>query len=213
MFSGIVAGMYRVCSIERTNSVQRFVIDLNCLTQHLEIGASVSVNGVCLTVVTLDDGLVSFQVIQATLNHTNLRFLSAGSLVNVERSLKLGDELGGHVLSGHIADVVEVVRMRETAQDSSIEFVVSELWRKYCHTKGFVALDGVSLTLASFNHESGIGVVNLIPETQKRTTLGSAITGTRLNLEVDPTTLAVVDTVERRLQAMRSVMDVPKDES
>ena len=208
MFSGIVTGTYQVCSIERTNSIERLVVDLNSLTQHLEMGASVAVNGVCLTVVAVDHGLVSFEVIQATLNQTNLRFLSAGSMVNVERAMKLGDELGGHILSGHIADVVEVVHMQETSHECSIEFVVPELWRKYCHAKGFVALDGVSLTLASFNYESGMGVVNLIPETLRRTTLSSATTGTLLNFEVDPTTLTVVDSVERRLQAMCSMMDV-----
>ncbi|MYF38482.1 MAG: riboflavin synthase subunit alpha [Gammaproteobacteria bacterium] len=201
MFSGIVAGAFKVRSCTTTNGIQRLVLELRDLTKNLEIGASVAVNGVCLTAVAVEDALVSFEVIQATLNQTNLRFLSPNDYVNVERSAKLGDEIGGHLLSGHIADVAEVVQARQSAMERSISFIVPEEWRNYFHTKGYIALDGVSLTIASFNHETGVGVVNLIPETLRLTTLQNVQTSTLLNFEVDPTTLAVVDSIERLLES------------
>ena len=213
MFSGIVAACCPVHLIEQQNSIHRLTLDLTDLTQNLEVGASVAINGVCLTVVVVDDLLVSFEVIRATLNQTNLRLLSAGSLVNVERSIRLGDEVGGHLLSGHVADVVEVVQVHRSSPEHRIEFVVPEHWRKYFHTKGYIALDGVSLTLAFFDHESGRGVVNLIPETLRRTTLSTVSTGMLLNFEVDPTTLAVVDTVERMLQSVSKTRDEPNTQS
>lgn len=213
MFSGIVAASCKVRSIEQKNGIHRLTLDFTGLTQDLEVGASVAINGVCLTVVSLDDLIVSFEVVQATRNQTNLRFLSAGSLVNVERSIRLGDEIGGHLLSGHVADVVEVVQVEPSSNEPRIEFVVPKRWRKYFHTKGYIALDGVSLTLASFDYESGRGVVNLIPETLRRTTLSTVSIGMLLNFEVDPTTLAVVDTVERMLQSLPRIVDVPKTHS
>ncbi|MYD46145.1 MAG: riboflavin synthase subunit alpha [Gammaproteobacteria bacterium] len=213
MFSGIVTASCRVHSIEQKNGVHRLTLDLTDLTHNLEVGGSVAINGVCLTVVAIDDMFVGFEVVQATRNLTNLRFLSSGSLVNVERSIRLGDEIGGQVLSGHIAGVVEVVKAHTSSSESRIEFVVPRLWRKYFHTKGFIALDGVSLTLAEFDCESGLGVVNLIPETLRRTTLSTVSTGTLLNFEVDPTTLAVVDTVERMLQSVSKTMDRPRPQS
>ena len=207
MFSGIVAGTYQVHSVELSNGIQRLIVDLIGLTRGLEIGASVAINGVCLTAVTIDDAYVSFDVVPATLDQTNLRLLSRGSFVNAERSLNVGDEIGGHLLAGHIADVVKVGMVQQSSIECSITFVVPEAWRRYCHTKGFIALDGVSLTLAEFDHETGIGVVHLIPETLRRTTLCNATKGTLLNFEVDPTTLAVVATVERMLQSMSHSMD------
>ncbi|MXZ56602.1 MAG: riboflavin synthase subunit alpha [Gammaproteobacteria bacterium] len=207
MFSGIVSACCQVHSIEEENGVHRLTLDLTGLTQNLEVGASVAINGVCLTVVAVDDSLVSFEMVEATRIQTNLRLLSTGNLVNVERSIRLGDEIGGHLLSGHIADVIEVVQAQPTASEQRIEFVVPRSWRKYFHTKGYIALDGVSLTLASFDHETGKGVVNLIPETLRRTTLRTVSTGSLLNFELDPTTLAVVDTVERMLQSASMTED------
>ncbi len=207
MFSGIVSSRCQVCSIEEENGVHRLTLDLTGLTQNLEVGASVAINGVCLTVVAVDDSVVSFEIVEATRIQTNLRHLSAGNLVNVERAIRLGDEIGGHLLSGHVADVVEVVQTHPSTKERRIEFVVPRPWRKYFHTKGYIALDGVSLTLASFDRETGIGVVNLIPETLRRTTFGAVSTGRLLNFEVDSTTLAVVDTVERMLQSASKTVD------
>ena len=169
-----------------------------------------AVNGVCLTVVSVNDKLVSFDVVQATINQTNLQFLSSRSVVNVERSIKFGDEIGGHLLSGHIADLVTVVEVHNGPPANRISFMIPTEWRKYFHNKGFIALDGVSLTLAAFDFETGLGVVNLIPETVKRTNFGKVANGSQLNLEVDPVTLAVVDSVERRLQQVHSMQDFSK---
>ena len=210
MFSGIVAASREVLSIDQKNGIHRLTLDLTGLTQHLEVGASVAINGVCLTVVAIDDIFVSFEIVQATYNQTNLPLLSPATLVNVERSIQLGDEIGGHLLAGHIAGVVTVLRVQTSSNEHSVEFVVPEPWRKYCHTKGYIALDGVSLTLASFDYETGTGIVNLIPETLRRTTLRTVAKGKLLNFEVDPTTLAIVDTVERILQSKPITIDEPK---
>ena len=213
MFSGIVAAACQVRSIEQKNGIHQLTVDLTGLKHNLEIGASVAINGVCLTVVAVEDLSVSFEVVHETHKLTNLRLLSDGSLVNVERSIRLGDEIGGHLLSGHIADVVEVVQVQKSSDERRVEFIVPRNWRKYFHTKGYIALDGVSLTLASFDHKSGKGVVNLIPETLRRTTLSNVTVGTLLNFEVDPTTLAVVDTVERMLQSVSKTMNEQKTQS
>ncbi len=213
MFSGIVAAACQVRSIEQKSGIHRLTLDLTGLTHNLEIGASVAINGVCLTVAAVEDLSVSFEVVQETHNLTNLRLLSTSKLVNVERSIRLGDEIGGHLLSGHIAGVVEVVQVQAASNEHGIEFIVPTFWRKYFHTKGYIALDGVSLTLASYDHKSGKGVVNLIPETLRRTTLSNVTVGTLLNFEVDSTTLAVVDTVERMLQSASMTMSEQKTQS
>lgn len=201
MFTGIVAGTYIVHSVKQPSEdrSRRISITLTDLTENLAIGGSVAINGVCLTVVSITGDQVSFDVIPATLRQTNLRFLSSGSPVNIERSLKLGDEVGGHFLSGHIADLARVEQVNKTPQEWSLTVEIPPKWRKYCQTKGFIALDGVSLTIALFDHDRGLGTVHLIPETLNRSTLGQVSVGSLLNFEVDPMTLAIVDTVERQL--------------
>jgi riboflavin synthase len=120
--------------------------------------------------------------------------------VNVERSLKFGDEIGGHVLSGHVADVVTVAQIDTGANERTIWFDVAAQWLPYLFHKGFVALDGASLTIAQVDRTRGRIAVSLIPETIVRTTLGRVVVGDRVNLEVDAQTQAIVSTVERLMR-------------
>ncbi len=195
MFTGIAHGKYRAKISKQSDGILKLTIDLDSYGEDLTIGASVAINGVCLTVVSISAGVASFDVGTETARISNLGELSDGSYVNVERSFRVGDEVGGHILSGHVADVVMVESNTRNGSESLLEFRVPEAWRQYVMSKGFIALNGCSLTVAEFDRESGIGSINLIPETLRRTTFDEVTKGDRLNLEVDSQTQAVVDTV------------------
>jgi riboflavin synthase len=147
----------------------------------------------------VDGGDVSFDVIRETLGLTNLGALRVGDRVNVERSFRVGEEVGGHILSGHVSGIAELCEVESGENERNLHFTVPAGLMKYLLHKGFVALDGASLTIASVDRErSRIGVC-LIPETVERTTLGNIAPGAPVNLEVDAQTQAIVDTVERVL--------------
>jgi len=201
MFTGIVQGLCPVVRVEDQTNLRRIAVELADLAAGVQKGASVSINGTCLTVTGEEPGgVLTFDIIRETLGLTNLGSLTEGTLVNVERSFRVGDEVGGHILSGHVADTVRVVRVDQADNLRELHFGVNAQWMKYLHHKGFVALDGASLTLASVDPERQEIVVSLIPETIERTTLGRVTEGSLVNLEIDAQTQAVVDTVERMLQ-------------
>jgi len=201
MYTGIVQGLCEVAALEDVSNLRRLRIDAGALAEGAQLGASVAVNGTCLTVTAVEDGVLAFDVIQETLRLTNLGDLVPGTRVNVERSYRIGDEVGGHVLSGHVSDVVRVQRVETSENVRDVYFDVNPRWIKYLPYKGFVALDGASLTIASVDPSAAVISVSLIPETIERTTLGSCAAGDRINLEVDSQTRAVVDTVERILSS------------
>lgn len=174
-------------------------IDLANLAEGLQLGASVAVNGCCVTAATSNGPAVRFDLIRETLATTNLGDLRPGSLVNVERALRIGDELGGHLLSGHVSATVPVVEDRAEPGYRRLTVRIPGFWMRYLSLKGFVALNGASLTVAELDREASTISVSLIPETLMRTTFGNIHVGDRLNLEVDPQTQAVVDTVRSML--------------
>jgi riboflavin synthase len=199
MFTGIVQGLCRVHSVEEEPALRRLSVDLGDLGAGLELGASVAVNGTCLTVTAVDAGIVRFDVIRETLERTNLGALHAGSAVNVERSFRIGDEVGGHILSGHVSGVAEVARVETGPNERNVYLKVPAGLMKYLTFKGYIALDGASLTIARLDSAACEVGVCLIPETINRTTLGSAVTGDPINLEVDQQTQTIVETIERLL--------------
>jgi len=199
MFTGIVQGLCRVAGVVDEPGLRRLRIDLGELALGLETGASVAVNGTCLTATQIDAGRVGFDLIRESADRSNLGAIRAGELVNVERSLKFGDEIGGHVLSGHVADTVVVAQIDAGTNERTVWFDVAPQWLPYLFHKGFVALDGASLTLARVDRQRTRIAVSLIPETIARTTLGRVGVGDRVNLEIDPQTQAIVTTVERLL--------------
>ena len=158
-----------------------------------------AINGVCLTATKVEEGNACFDVVRETLENSNLGTLAKGSCVNVERSFRVGDEIGGHILSGHVVGTVAVDAIEEDENERNLWFRVEADWLRFLHHKGFAALDGASLTIAAVDVPAQRIKVSLIPETIARTTLGTVAQGDRVNLEIDPQTRAIVETVERIL--------------
>ena len=165
----------------------------------LQTGASVAHNGCCLTVTETDGRTARFDLMAETLDKTNLGCLKAGDLVNLERAARFGDEIGGHLMSGHITATTEILRIERTEHNTTMHFALPAALKPYILPKGFVGLDGCSLTIGSVGEDSFC--VHLIPETLRRTLFGTRQAGDTVNLEIDPQTQAVVDTVGRILAA------------
>lgn len=200
MFTGIVQGHCPVVDVAENGGVRTLTVALGALADGLETGASVALNGTCVTATTLSAGSARFDLVRETLTLTNLGVLRRGDRVNVERSFRVGDEVGGHILSGHVACAVPVSAVRKSEGHRLVSVTVGEPWLRYLMPKGFIALDGASLTIAELDRASGTATVSLIPETLARTGLGEVTVGDRLNLEVDSRTQAVVDTVREVLR-------------
>lgn len=198
MFTGIVQGMAEVVSIEKKESFQTHTIKMPAgLADGLIVGASVAHNGCCLTVTQIKKQTVTFDLMQATLKHTNLGELAVGDYVNIERAAKFGDEIGGHSMSGHISLTASIDEVIDTANNRTIWFNLPEESMKYVLAKGYIGIDGCSLTIGEVDKTRFS--VHLIPETLNRTLFGSRVKGERVNIEFDPQTQAIVDTVERVL--------------
>lgn len=198
MFTGIVQGVAEIVRIERRAAFQTRVVRLPAaLLPGLAIGASVAHNGCCLTVTAIDGDLVSFDLMQETLRVTNLGDLDQGDRVNVERAARFGGEIGGHAMSGHVMCTAEVAEVIDTPDNRTIWFRLPATWMRFILNKGYVGVDGCSLTVGEVR-EDGF-CVHLIPETLTRTNLGWRQVGERINIEVDPQTQAIVETVERVL--------------
>lgn len=202
MFTGIVQGTATVAAVADRDALRRLVLDLPPgRGAGLTIGASVSVSGVCLTAVAVDGDRASFDAIDETLRLTTLGALGPGDRVNIERAARFGDEIGGHALSGHVWSTVEVVGVQTTETNHTIVLRAPADATPYLLPKGYVGLDGCSLTLGRVDPEDRTFRVHLIPETLRVTTLGDRAVGDRLNLEIDAMTQAVVATVQRVLAA------------
>lgn len=184
MFTGIVLDVGRVTSREARGGDIRMVIAFDRLDPSgIQIGDSICVQGCCLTAVELHGRTFAADVSRETLSLTTLGDLTEGSPVNLEPSLKAGDPLGGHLVSGHIDGVGEIAAMSGDARSTRIEVSVPPALSRYIARKGSVAIDGVSLTV---NEAQGATFgINLIPHTQTVTTLGALRVGTRVNVEVD----------------------------
>jgi riboflavin synthase len=200
MFTGIVQGVAEVVEATRSQGLLRLVLALpEGRADGLVPGASVSVGGTCLTAVAIDGRRVAFDCIDETLRRTTLGSLGVGGRVNVERAARFGDEIGGHLLSGHVVGTMGIARRSEVEGNLTLEFVGVGAPLRYVLPKGYVAVDGCSLTVGDVGADGF--TVHLIPETRRITTLGELRPGDRANLEVDAQTQAVVDTVERVLAA------------
>ena len=201
MFTGIVQGMGRVVSVEQPAADFRtHTVELpEDMAGGLQTGASVAHNGCCLTVTETDGRTARFDLMAETLDKTNLGRLNAGDLVNLERAARFGDEIGGHLMSGHITATTEILRIERTEHNTTMHFALPAALKPYILPKGFVGLDGCSLTIGSVGEDSFC--VHLMPETLRRTLFGTRQAGDTVNLEIDPQTQAVVDTVGRILAA------------
>lgn len=201
MFTGIVQGIAVITGIEETpdGRFRRHTVRLpDGLADGLQPGASVAHNGCCLTVTQTDGISASFDLMAETLDKTNLGRLKTGDAVNIERAARFGDEIGGHLMSGHISTTCRILRIERSGENCTIWFDLPDAARGYILPKGFVGLDGCSLTVGQVQDQTFN--VHLIPETLNRTLFGSRREGDEINLEIDPHTQAVVDTVARLMQ-------------
>ena len=193
MFTGIVQGTGTIISIDKKSTSSTLSIDLGELSSHLSLGSSVSIDGVCMTVTSQKDTIVFFDAIQETLSRTTLGQAVEGDVVNLERALKMGDELGGHLLSGHIMCKSSVVSRKNNGEGVDLEISINDELKPYIMEKGYIAIDGISLTIGKVNKNTFN--LHLIPETLERTTINSKIEGSLVNIEIDSITQAVVSTV------------------
>jgi riboflavin synthase len=186
MFSGLIAHLGRVDRIAgNAHDGMRLVIDAPAaIADGIAVKDSIAVNGVCLTAVDVDDRTVAFDVVPETIDRSTLGALVAGGAVNLELSLRLGDRLGGHLVYGHVDATARIVEKRPEGQGFRLTVATPQTIAPFIVEKGYVAVDGVSLTVASVG--PGRFTIALIPETLKRTTLGPAQPGGLVNLEVDP---------------------------
>lgn len=201
MFTGIVQGRGRVARAADHDGIRTLWIALPPgRDEGLISGASVAVAGVCLTAVTVEGGVVQFDCIDETLRRSTLGALTVGAEVNVERAARFGDEIGGHFLSGHVFSTGVVARREETDGNLALWIAIDADTRRCVLPKGYVAVDGVSLTVGAVDGD--VFDVHLIPETRRVTTLDGLRVGDRVNIEIDALTQAAVDTVERVLAAI-----------
>ena len=195
MFTGIVAGAVPILKIVEGEGIRKITVDLGDLVDGLESGASVSLDGVCMTVVSMDSEGVTFDAITETLDRTTLADRSEGDLLNVERSMRLGDELGGHILSGHVMGTAEILEKNTVGEGLDLLISIPDGCSPFILEKGYIAVDGMSLTVGKCKEES-FGL-HIIPETLRITTLDKKVEGDRVNIEIDSRTQAVVETMLR----------------
>lgn len=185
MFTGIITDIGKVLEMEKRGDLR---VRIGCAydVDGIEIGASIACDGVCLTVVALGvspQNWFDVQISAESVSMTNIGAWEAGSRINLERALKLGDELGGHIVSGHVDGVAEIIAIMDEGDSTRISFAVPAALAKFIASKGSVALNGTSLTV---NEVDGARFgINVIPHTQEATTWGGAKVGDKVNLEID----------------------------
>ncbi|MGO1691715.1 MAG: riboflavin synthase subunit alpha [Marinobacter sp.] len=196
MFTGIVQGIAVVEEVIAATGLSTFAISLpDNNAEGVSIGASVAINGTCLTVTRQAGNTLFFDAMHETLKLTTLGSLEPGHTVNFERAARIGDEIGGHLLSGHIHATASVVEILRPENNVTLWFEVPNQWAGYIFPKGYIAINGASLTIGEvagnrFN-------VHLIPETLRATTFGAIKEGVSVNIEIDSQTQTIVDTLAR----------------
>lgn len=203
MFTGIVAGTYLVQSISGSKQFKTLTLRVPySFTPRLKLGASIAVNGVCLTVTeiqkkTEEESLLSFDIIEETLRLTGLKRIKEGDMVNLERSLTYGEEVGGHLVTGHVSTEAKIHQVQEKSNNVVFTFEIPKKWQAYLVPKTHIAIDGISLTLVSHLEDRGkvYFTSHLIPETLKLTTLGFKGEGEWVNIEFNQTIKTIVETL------------------
>lgn len=218
MFTGIVSGCFTVSRVMREIDLIDYEVTLSpALVAGLVIGASVAIDGVCQTVVELSDTAASFQAIAETLSKTTLSDLRVGRQVNVERSVRFGEEIGGHVIAGHVFETGTVVSLdtrpstkllSNKNQSLALTIQCSTACIPYLYEKGFIAVDGASLTVGPVDLTHARFTVYLIPETLRRTTLAQKKVDDKVNLEIDDKTRIIVDTFQARFSHLEARLAV-----
>ena len=193
MFTGIVQGMRKISLVSDIECGRKLRIQLDDISGNLKHGASVAVNGVCLTAVKISQGWVEFDIIQETHNRSNLSALKSGDSVNIERACSYGDEVGGHHVSGHVDCMAIIKKIYNSPNNRDVEVSCDKQWLTYLIPKGWITVDGVSLTVVDVG-ENWFSV-SLIPETLNQTALRLKTEGQKVNLEFDHTVKVMVHTI------------------
>ena len=183
MFTGIVTDVGRVRSVRQTNRDRRYEIETGYAVSSIALGASISHAGCCLTVVEKGEGWFAVEVSAESLSKSTLGELKEGDRINLERAARLGDELGGHIVSGHVDGVGEVASIDAEGGSHRVRIRVPRPLHRVIASKGSITIEGVSLTVNEVEDE--VFGVNIIPHTWDVTTLGELKPGSRVNLEID----------------------------
>ena len=204
MFTGIIEELGKIQEIEARSSGMRFTISAKLVMDDLNLGDSISINGVCLTVTEKKEKDFCLDLVSETLEKSNLGELIEGNYVNLERAMQASDRFGGHILQGHVETLGVILDKQEKEDNAVISVGLDPEWMRFCIPKGSIALDGISLTIA--NIEANIVEIALIPHTLGNTTLGLKSKSETLNIETD----IIGKYVERLLSfdADESEMDV-----
>ena len=204
MFSGITQGLFPVNSLVKQESLFHYTIRLNeTLIKDLKIGASVAIDGVCQTVVDINGLEVSFDAMSETLAKTTLNNLFVNREVSVERSVCLGDEIGGHEVSGHVFEKGTIINKNATEGNLRLTIQCSKICFSFIKEKGFIAVDGSSLTIGVVNKAQRSFAVYLIPETLRVTNFTNKAVGDQVNLEPDMKTMVLVNAVQDYFSVIR----------
>ena len=198
MFSGIVQEAGKVIEFVKEKDI--FNLSIECSSEFisdLKKGASISVDGVCLTVKDENPEILRFDLVEETIKRTNFQNIKTGDNVNLERSLKMGDEIGGHPVSGHIHGTSKVISIDKRDQSWNVKFSVESFMHDYMLHKGYVAINGCSLTVGEVSNESFM--IHLIPETLSITNLFQLEQDSIVNIELDQNTIIIADMVKKYL--------------
>jgi len=198
MFSGIVQEAGKVIGFVKEKDIYNLSIECSSeFISDLKKGASISVDGVCLTVKDENPEILRFDLVEETIKRTNFQNIKTGDNVNLERSLKMGDEIGGHPVSGHIHGISKVISIDKRDQSWDVKFSVEPFMHDYMLHKGYVAINGCSLTVGEVSNESFM--IHLIPETLSITNLFQLEQDSIVNVELDQNTIIIADTVKKYL--------------
>lgn len=200
MFTGIIQGIAKIKKIKEKKNFRTHIIKLpKNMVSNLKLGSSLSNNGCCLTVSNIKKNLVSVDIIKETLNKTNLGHLNIGDKINIEKSMNLKDQIGGHIMSGHITTTAKIIKIFQSINNYVICFILKDFnFMKFVFYKGFIGIDGISLTVNKIYKNTFY--VSLIPTTLLLTTIGLKKVGQYVNVEIDFQTQIIVESVERFLK-------------
>lgn len=201
MYTGIVQNVAKLVDLSSNGFLATLTLSFpENLIDGLYLGASVSVDGICLSVVSIVGSDISFNAMSETINNTTIGKIHIGDTVNIERSMKFGDEIGGHIISGHIDGVSRIVRIDTNNDNHVVTFEIKDEWSDFIVHKGFIGVNGASLTVYRKDEEPFFSVY-FIPDTLKRTTFSNKKTGDFVNIEIDNQTKVIVNTVKNYMKS------------
>ena len=196
VFTGIIQEKARIAKVEKLDDFSQIeIVTSSEFIKGIKVGASVSIDGVCLTVTSINGKNLTFDIIVETLNVTTLVNLAISDLVNLERAARVGDEIGGHIISGHVSGVVKISEIKKSPNNHILFLEANDELIKYIFPKGYVSLNGISLTVGEVNRGENIFSVYLIPETLRITTMVGKKVGDMINLEIETQTKNTVDLI------------------